>query len=162
FKLFEQRLFFGEIFRADRRRALERHVLEHVRQARESLRVLSRAGVNKDLEREHWRLDSAHHDHGQTIRQRAQGDAFLKRSKILRGARDRYRQCCDKQKKRTFHCGPPHESENSSSYGWAARKVESRNECQMSKTRYGRPASMHCNRLSAQLYTGMPPVVLPS
>ena len=69
---------------ADGLGALERHVLEHVRDAGLAARIVHRAGVDIGVERDHRRLMPLENDEVQSVGERELGDALFK---ILQGLR---------------------------------------------------------------------------
>src|SRR5215472_12464518 len=64
-------------------RAFERHVLKHVRQARDAGDLLSSSDVGSRIERKDGSLRSFHDHHGQAIGQLFDGDPLLKRFNVL-------------------------------------------------------------------------------
>ena len=87
--LCQRDLLGGIVGGADVGRALEGHVLHHVRQAGFVQRILRRAGIDHGEEREHRRLGPAPQDDGQTVRQSLDRDPLLVGRQVLRRQRQR-------------------------------------------------------------------------
>ena len=77
--------FFSRVVRgADLGRAFEGHVLEHVRDAARTLRIVGRARIDQRVEAENGGLGTFAHDQSQPIRQDLHRCTFLEACKILR------------------------------------------------------------------------------
>ncbi len=74
---FERRFFLRVIARADARAALERHVLEHVRQAGDARHFLRGADVRVRVKRNHGRIVPLEHDEPHAVVERELLDAAL-------------------------------------------------------------------------------------
>ena len=77
FHVLQRRFFFFVILRSYVRRSLERHVLEHMRQAGDPRHFLRRACIDHRSEREHGRFRSLHDDHREPIGQFADRGSLL-------------------------------------------------------------------------------------
>ncbi len=89
FHLFKSDFFGCPIGGADGRRAFKSHVLEHVREAGASARVLRRAGVYDRIEGEDGSFMALADDKGEAVGQGLDGDALFERCHVLRGEKSR-------------------------------------------------------------------------